>query len=129
MPLKILVVDDEVLLERLIKQQFKKEIRANQYEFIFAHNGREALDVLAEDGQINIILTDLNMPQMDGLTFLGLLKEKNINIKTIVISAYGDTVNVTKAMAQGACDFFIKPIDFDKLRKTIQVQYLELESS
>ncbi|MDF0552187.1 response regulator [Kamptonema sp. UHCC 0994] len=121
MTYKILVVDDEVSLERLIKQRFRKSIRDNKLEFIFAHNGKEALEKLAAESPIAIILTDINMPEMDGLTLLEKLSELDVNLtlKTVVVSAYGDLQNIRTAMNRGAFDFLTKPIDFDDLEITI----------
>lgn len=118
-PAKILVVDDEVDLERLIKQRFRKKIAANELDFIFVHNGIEALSVLRAKHQIDMILTDLNMPEMDGLTLLSKLPEIDPNLKAVVVSAYGDLQNIRAAMNQGAFDFLTKPIDFQDLAITI----------
>ncbi|MGE5655579.1 MAG: EAL domain-containing protein [Actinomycetota bacterium] len=118
-PAKILVVDDEVDLERLIKQRFRKKIAANELDFIFVHNGVEALSVLRAKHQIDMILTDLNMPEMDGLTLLSKLPEIDPNLKAVVVSAYGDLPNIRAAMNQGAFDFLTKPIDFQDLAITI----------
>ncbi|CBN58836.1 MULTISPECIES: sensor histidine kinase [Kamptonema] len=121
MTYKILVVDDEVSLERLIKQRFRKSIRDRELEFIFAHNGKEALEKLVEESPIAVILTDINMPEMDGLTLLEKLSELegNLTLKTVVVSAYGDLQNIRTAMNRGAFDFLTKPIDFDDLEITI----------
>ncbi|XZN95798.1 MAG: sensor histidine kinase [Microcoleus sp.] len=121
MTAKILVVDDEVSLERLIKQRFRKKIRENKLEFVFAYNGREALEKLATESPIAVILTDINMPEMDGLTLLEKLAEfsETLTLKTIVVSAYGDLQNIRTAMNRGAFDFLTKPIDFDDLEITL----------
>ncbi|OCR02178.1 hybrid sensor histidine kinase/response regulator [Oscillatoriales cyanobacterium USR001] len=121
MTTKILVVDDEVSLERLIKQRFRQSIRENKLEFIFAYNGKEALAKIATESPIAIILTDINMPEMDGLTLLEKLLEldKTLTLKTVVVSAYGDLQNIRTAMNRGAFDFLTKPIDFDDLEITI----------
>lgn len=117
---KIMVVDDEVDLEPLIRQKFRKQIRSNEYDFIFAHNGLEALAKLIEHPDIGVILSDINMPEMDGLTLLLKLKElKNPSLKTVVVSAYGDMENIRTAMNRGAFDFLTKPINFDDLEITI----------
>lgn len=120
MPAKILVVDDELPLERLIRQQFRKKIRANEFDFVFAHNGIEALEKIKTDGPIDMVLTDLNMPEMDGLMLLDKLKEVDWTIQAVVVSAYGDMKNIRKAMNRGAFDFLTKPIDFKDLEITIQ---------
>lgn len=119
MTAKILVVDDELPIERLICQQFRKKIRAKELEFVFAHNGLEALDKLKEDGQIDMVLTDINMPEMDGLTLLEKLKELELNVKAVVVTAYSDMENIRKAMNNDAFDFLMKPINFDDLELTI----------
>jgi two-component system, NtrC family, sensor kinase len=127
MPAKILVVDDEVDLERLLKMRFRKQIKAQEIEFVFAHNGQEALEILSIDRQIDMVLTDLNMPEMDGLTFLRKLSEVDPNLKAVVLSAYGDMNNIRKAMNTGAFDFLTKPINFDDLLITINktVKYVK----
>ena len=115
-----MVVDDEVDVAAMIRQRFRREIRDQEYEFIFAYNGLEALSRLIEHPDISIILSDIKMPEMDGLTLLLKLKElKNPSLITVVISAYGDMENVRTAMNRGAYDFLSKPIDFDDLRRTI----------
>ena len=117
---KIMVVDDEVDLEPLVKQKFRRQIRDGAYDFIFAHNGLEALSKLIEFPAIGIILSDINMPEMDGLTLLMKLKElKNPELKTVVVSAYGDMDNIRTAMNRGAFDFLTKPINFEDLEITI----------
>ena len=120
MNIKIMVVDDEVDLEPLICQKFRRQIREGKYDFVFAHNGLEALTKLIEFPEIGIILSDINMPEMDGLTLLMKLKElKNPGLKTVIISAYGDMENIRTAMNRGAFDFLTKPISFDDLEITI----------
>jgi two-component system, NtrC family, sensor kinase len=119
MPAKILVVDDEVDLERLLKMRFRKQIKAQEIEFLFAHNGKEALEILSIDRQIDMVLTDINMPEMDGITLLSKLSEIDQNLKAVVLSAYGDMNNIRKAMNAGAFDFLTKPINFDDLSITI----------
>ena len=119
-PVKILVVDDEIELSRLIQQRFRNKINSKEFDFSFALNGIDALQRLQEDRQVDIILTDINMPQMDGLTLIGRLSEIDETLKAIVISAYGDIPNIRKAMNRGAFDFLTKPIDFKDLEVTIQ---------
>ena len=120
MKMKILVVDDELDLEPLIRQRYRQQIKSNQYEFYFAHNGLEALASLIEYPDISVILSDINMPEMDGLTLLLKLKElKNPSLKTVIVSAYGDMENIRTAMNRGAFDFITKPINFDDLDITI----------
>jgi adenylate cyclase len=109
---KILVVDDEVDLEVLVKQKFRKKIRENVYQFIFAQNGEEALQKVKDHPDVDIILSDINMPVMDGLTLLSRLPEANPLIKAVVVSAYGDMQNIRTAMNRGAFDFICTPVDF-----------------
>ncbi|MCK9399301.1 MAG: SpoIIE family protein phosphatase [Bacteroidales bacterium] len=117
---KIMVVDDEVDLEPLIRQKFRRQIRDGVYDFVFAHHGLEALTKLIEQPEIGLILSDINMPEMDGLTLLTRLKElKNPVLKTVIVSAYGDMENIRTAMNRGAFDFLTKPISFDDLEITI----------
>ena len=117
---KILVVDDEADLETLIKQKFRKKIRGGEYQFYFANNGKMALEKLAAEPGIDIVLSDINMPEMDGLTLLGKISETNPLIKTVIVSAYGDMENIRTAMNRGAFDFITKPINFEDLSLTIE---------
>ncbi|NET59645.1 MAG: response regulator, partial [Symploca sp. SIO2E6] len=115
MPEKILVVDDEPDLEILIRQKFRQQIRQKQLQFTFVHNGVEALEVLQAQPDIDIVLTDIYMPKMDGLTLITKLKELHPLIETVIISAYGDLANIRVAMNRGAFDFLTKPINFQDL--------------
>lgn len=119
-PVRLLVVDDEPDLETLIRQKFRKKIREGNYDITFAGNGQQALDVLDQDDGIDVILTDINMPVMDGLTLLARLAERDGLFKSVVISAYGDLDNIRTAMNRGAFDFITKPIDFADLEITIE---------
>lgn len=117
---KILVVDDEPDLEILINQKFRKEIKESKYHFIFANNGVDALNKLNADPEIELVLTDINMPEMDGLTLLSKIKElKNPLMHSVIVSAYGDILNIRTAMNGGAFDFIVKPIDLTDLEITI----------
>lgn len=116
---KILVVDDEVDLETLICQKFRQKIRDQVYEFVFAGNGRDALDKIKSQMDIDIVLCDINMPEMDGLTLLAKIGEQHPLLKTVMVSAYGDMENIRMAMNCGAFDFVTKPVNFDDLEKTI----------
>ena len=116
---KILVVDDEVDIESLVLQKFRHRLSTGELQFNFAHNGIEALDVLGRDVEVDLIVCDINMPQMDGLTLLSKIKEKYITKKTIIISAYGNMENIRIAMNRGAFDFIIKPIDFSDFEITL----------
>ena len=117
---KILVVDDEPDLEILIKQKFRKQIRANEYQFVFASNGKEALSSLESVKDVDIVLSDINMPEMDGLTLLGIINDSSPLIKSVMVSAYGDMDNIRTAMNRGAFDFITKPIDFSDLSITVE---------
>lgn len=116
---KILVVDDEADLEVLIKQKFRQKIRQNEYEFLFALNGRHALEQLEINPDVDLVLSDINMPEMDGLTLLSKINEKNSLLKSVIVSAYGDMENIRVAMNRGAFDFITKPVDFKDLEITI----------
>ncbi len=116
---KILVVDDEPDLERLMLQRMRRDIRAGLYKFVFAHNGVEALDLLKEQPDIDLVLSDINMPKMDGLTLIEQIPKVQPDIRSVIISAYGDMKNIRTAMNRGAFDFVTKPIDFDDLKLTI----------
>jgi adenylate cyclase len=116
----ILVVDDETDLEVLIKQKFRKQIREHKYQFVFAINGFDALDKLQQHTDIDIVLTDINMPQMDGLTLLSKLKEISPLIRSVIVSAYGDMENIRTAMNRGAFDFICKPVNFEDLEVTME---------
>ena len=118
-PYKILVVDDEPDLEPLVLQRMRRSIRAGRYTFVFAHNGVEALEKLNEDDEIDMVLSDINMPQMDGLTLLDQIPKVDPNIRSVIISAYGDMKNIRTAMNRGAFDFVTKPVDFEDLQVTI----------
>jgi adenylate cyclase len=117
---KILVADDETDLESLIKQKFRQKIREQQYEFIFAVNGKDALAKIQQHPDIDIVLSDINMPEMDGLTLLSRLGESSPLIKSVVVSAYGDMENIRTAMNRGAFDFITKPINFEDLSLTVE---------
>lgn len=116
---KILVVDDEADLELLIRQKFRHKIKNNELLFEFAGNGAEALQKLESNSDLTMVLTDINMPVMDGLTLLGRIKEKGEHLRAVVVSAYGDMENIRTAMNRGAFDFLTKPIDFNDLETTI----------
>lgn len=121
MAIKILSVDDEQDLESLLTQYFRRKIRKGEYEFSFAHNGLEALKLILEHPDFDIILSDINMPEMDGLTLLTKINEmRNPAMKCIMVSAYGDMDNIRTAMNHGAFDFAMKPIDMEDLERTIQ---------
>lgn len=121
MAIKILSVDDEQDLEVLLTHYFRRKIRKGEYEFSFAHNGLEALEMMVKHPDFDIILSDINMPEMDGLTLLSKINERrNPAQKCIMVSAYGDMKNIRTAMNRGAFDFATKPIDMEDLEKTIE---------
>lgn len=117
---KILVADDEIDLEVLIKQKFRRQIRENKYEFIFALDGEEALNKLRDYHDVDIVLCDINMPVLDGLTLLTKLHDVSPLIKAVMVSAYGDMENIRTAMNRGAFDFVCKPVNFEDLELTIE---------
>ena len=127
-PFKVLIVDDEPDLELLIRQRFRKKIRDGEFEFVFAHDGEEALSKLKEDVALDIVMSDINMPVMDGLTLLSRLSDLNRSLKTVIVSAYGDMQNIRTAMNRGAYDFLVKPIDFQDFEITLNKTIQELEA-
>ncbi|MBD1814406.1 response regulator [Microcoleus vaginatus DQ-U2] len=127
MSAKILFVDDEPDLESLISQRFRKKIRAEEWQLFFAPNGVQALEKLKDHPDLDMIVTDLNMPEMDGLTLLSNLNQIDIPLKTVVISAYSDMTNIRKAMNFGAFDFLTKPIDFKDLEITLNKTLREVQ--
>jgi len=116
----ILVVDDEPDLELLVSHKFRRQIRSGEYSFLFAGDGEHALTVLQEAPAVEVVLSDINMPRMDGLTLLRNLKELERELRAVIVSAYGDSTNIQTAMSLGAFDFITKPIDFDHLDATIK---------
>lgn len=124
---KILVVDDEPDLQMLMMQKFRHKVRSKEYEFMFAENGKDALEKISEYTEISLILSDINMPKMDGLTLLDELQDLQRNdLKAIMVSAYGDMENIRTAMNRGAYDFVTKPIDFNDLETTIEKTLKEI---
>ena len=116
---KILVVDDEPDVEHMMRQRMRRDVRAGRFELVFAHNGLEALAKLQADRDIGMVLSDINMPEMDGLSLLDQIPTVDPNIRAVIVSAYGDMQNIRTAMNRGAFDFVTKPIDFQDLRITI----------
>lgn len=118
---RILVVDDEPDVEQLITQRFRRQVRSGEFVFSFAHDGAQALDVIrADNTAIDLMLLDINMPVMDGLTLLARLREIECQIRAIIVSAYGDMPNIRAAMNRGAFDFVTKPIDMVDLELTVR---------
>src|SRR5213595_541183 len=118
-PAKILAVDDEADFEVLMRQRFRHQIRAGEFEFRFACHGEEALSKLADEPDIELLLLDINMPVMDGLTLLAELRTRQSPARAIIVSAYGDMANIRTAMNRGAFDFVTKPVDLNDLEVTI----------
>jgi adenylate cyclase len=117
---KILAVDDEPDFEQLIRQRFRRQIRDEEFAFRFAHHGEEALSALAAEPDIDLMLLDINMPVMDGLTLLSELRERQSAVRAIIVSAYGDMTNLRTAMNRGAFDFVTKPVDLNDLEITVR---------
>jgi adenylate cyclase len=117
---KILAVDDEPDFELLIRQRFRAQIRDEEFEFRFAHHGEEALATLSAEPDIELMLLDINMPVMDGLTLLNELRERQLAVQAIIVSAYGDMTNLRTAMNRGAFDFVTKPVDLGDLEITVR---------
>ena len=125
---KILVVDDEPDLESMVLQNFRHEIRKGDMDFLFASDGEDALSQLSGDEDVDIIISDINMPKMDGLTLLRRIQDLDRRLKTVIVSAYGDMRNIRTAMNLGAFDFLTKPIDFSDLEITINKTIADLQS-
>jgi adenylate cyclase len=119
MSARILIVDDEPDVEALILQKFRQKIKDGAIDFLFARDGVEALAALAANSGVDLVVTDINMPRMDGLSLLQKLQEREGDVSTIIVSAYGDMTNIRTAMNRGAFDFVTKPIDFLDLETTI----------
>ena len=125
---KILVVDDEPDLEVLMRQRMRRDIRSGRYSFAFAANGVEALEVLRAHNDIDVVLSDINMPKMDGLTMLSEIAKMDPDMRAVMVSAYGDIENIRSAMNLGAFDFVTKPVDFADLRRTLDRTIENLQS-
>ena len=124
----ILVVDDEPDLEALVLQKFRRQIRDGAVQFMFAHDGIEALQSIEQHPHVDMVVSDINMPRMDGLSLLQKLQEAEDKKSTIIVSAYGDMSNIRTAMNRGAFDFLTKPIDFGDLEMTIDktIRHVEM---
>ena len=127
MSARILVVDDETDLVRLMKQRFRRRLKNGDYLFVFAESGKKAWEILQEDWNFDVVLTDINMPGMDGIALLGKIAEAKPVLRTIMVSAYDDMENIRRSMNLGAYDFVTKPIDFDDLEVTIDKTLGEIE--
>ena len=124
----ILLVDDEPDLETLVQQKFRRQIRDGQVRFLFARDGAEALEMLGNGGAVDMVVSDINMPRMDGLTLLQKIQEGDDPLSTVIVSAYGDMANIRTAMNRGAFDFLTKPIDFADLETTINKTLRHIET-
>jgi adenylate cyclase len=121
MSITVLFVDDEPDLEALVQQKFRRQIRDGAVKVMFAHDGLEALATIEQNPAIDMVVSDINMPRMDGLSLLAKLQECEDTARksTVIVSAYGDMSNIRIAMNRGAFDFLTKPIDFGDLEATI----------
>lgn len=117
---RILIVDDEKDLQILIQQRFRKQIQSQHFEFIFAHNGFEALEIIQNSQHIDVLITDIHMPGMDGLALLSKVSAYSSHTHSIVLSAYGDIQNLRRAMNCGAYDFLTKPVNFRELEEILE---------
>ncbi|OMP29897.1 response regulator [Mangrovimonas sp. DI 80] len=119
--MEVLIVDDERDIETLFRQKFRREVRNQNLELLFAFSGSEALDILERENppKVVYVFSDINMPGMTGLELLDKIKSQFPNITVSMISAYGDSDNFNRAIQSGAKEFFTKPIDFESLRKEI----------
>ena len=124
----ILFVDDEPDLEALVLQKFRRQIREGAVTVIFAHDGIEALESIERHPHVDMVVSDINMPRMDGLSLLQKLQEAEDKKSTIIVSAYGDMSNIRTAMNRGAFDFLTKPIDFGDLEATIEKTIRHVET-
>jgi len=116
----VLIVDDEEDIDILTRQRFRREIQAGEYAFYFARNGQEALERVEETTSIDIVVTDVNMPQMNGFELLLKMRDKHPEIKTVIISAYSDEQSIHTATKSGASAFISKPLDFKELQNTLK---------
>jgi len=123
MSVSILVVDDEADVADLFRQQFRREVRQGQYVIHFAQSAEEALDRLSGGIQpeLIVILSDINMPGMDGLSLLQAVRRRHVNVPVIMVTAYGDDERRRQASEYGASEFVTKPVDFDLLRQHLQL--------
>lgn len=126
-PIHILAVDDEPDVELLLTQKFRGQIRNCEFAFEFAANGALALDRIRTAPAPDVVLLDINMPVMDGLTMLARLAEIDVDLRVIVVSAYGDMTNLRTAMNRGAFDFVTKPVDMADLEATIRKSAAEID--
>ena len=120
MKANILVVDDEPDIIGLVKLKMRKQIRSGKYEFSFAGNGQEALEIIKRrPDEIDVVVSDINMPMMDGITLVTNIFENYSHIKSIMMTAYGDMPNIRQAMKNGVHDYLLKPVNFEEFEITI----------
>ncbi|MCA9656900.1 MAG: response regulator [Myxococcales bacterium] len=119
MTTKVLIVDDEPDIDRLMRQRLRRRLRSGQIELLSARNGVEALNVLAENADVGVAFCDINMPNMDGLTLLDRLRSGHPSVRAVMISAYGDPLNRRSALGRGAIEFLTKPLDFRQLERVL----------
>jgi CheY-like chemotaxis protein len=122
MSVSILVVDDEPDVALLFRQRFRHEVRDGTYVMHFANSGEDALHLLANgiEPQLIVILSDINMPGMDGLTLLERIRQRFPEIPVMMVAAYGDDERRLRASDLGACEFLAKPVDFDALKAQLR---------
>ena len=122
MTVSILVVDDESDVAELFRQRFRREVRQGIYAMHFANSGQEALEKLAGGikPMLFVILSDINMPGMDGLTLLREIKARQPDLPVMMVTAYGDDERRRRASEYGAAEFITKPVDFDLLKRQLQ---------
>ena len=122
MVVSILVVDDEADVAELFRQRFRREARQGTYVLHFAGSGHEALELLADEiePELLAVLSDINMPEMDGLELLAEIKQRFPELPVMMVTAYGDDERRRRASDLGACDFLTKPVDFDVLKAQLR---------
>ena len=124
-PLKVLVVDDEPDVEVMFRQRLRRDLRSGRYDMLFASSGVHALEVMDEHPDVAVVVTDLNMPEMDGMTLLSALRERWPEVQSVVLSAYGDPQRIADATSRGARAFIVKPVDFQAVRELLETCYEE----
>lgn len=126
-PLKVMVVDDEPEVEFMYRQRLRRDLRSGRYEMVFADSGLRALELLDDHPDVAVVLTDLNMPRMDGMALLSALRERWPGVQPVVVSAYGDAARIADAGARGARAFMVKPVDFVQVRELLEACFAERE--